>query len=77
MIADLPHFSDALVVKYASHQTIGLKYISRYGDLRSDFQRLNSILELQTINMLDYIGFTNLSTEEYENNVKKAIEEGV
>lgn len=77
VIADLPHFSDALVVKHASHQAIGLKYISRYGDLRSDFQRLNNILELQTINMLDYIGFTNLSTEECENNVKKAIEEGV
>lgn len=71
----LPHFCDALVVKFNVHQTFGNAYVQRYGRVPSHFIKNNHQEYEDIINTLDSLGYSQQSDEEYEQRVEEALKE--
>ncbi len=67
------HFCDALVVKYNIHQSFGISYIQKYGYTISDFKLWNDKNFIETLELLDKLGYSQQSQEEYKRSVAKAI----
>lgn len=69
----LPNFCDALVLKFFVHQQLGLAFQDKYGNIRTPYVDYNYSEFLRMINILDNLGYSQLSDEEYEQSVKNAL----
>lgn len=69
----LPKFCDALVLKFCVHQQLGYAYLSKYGQTRSRFSDFNYSEFQRMITTLDSLGYSQQTDEEYEQSVKKAL----
>ncbi len=71
----LPNFCDALVLKYSVHQHLGNLYFNKYGNIRSIYSDHNYSEYQSMIKMLDSLGYSQQTDEEYKQSVEKAIKE--
>ena len=65
VLASMPDFTPALVIKYNVHQTFGFASNDRHINPKSDFYRLNTKAFQDTIHHLDSLGYTNVPQEVY------------
>ena len=71
----LPNFCDALVLKFCVHQQFGYAYKSRFGQIRSHYSDYNYSEFLRMMNILDSLGYTQQTEEEYKQNVENALKD--
>lgn len=71
----LPNFCDALVLKFCVHQQFGFSYLNKYGQVRSNYSDRNYAEFQRVTNTLDSLGYSQLTDEEYERNVKDVLKE--
>lgn len=70
-----PNFSQALVVKYMNLVAFKEMFIKRYGKIWSDFA-FGIKNEMERIEvLLDNLGYSQITDEEYQQNVKRALDE--
>ena len=70
-----PNFSQALVIKYLNLASFKKSYIQTIGKKKSDYIiRVNKEMHA-TLNVLDSIGYSQISDEEYQQNVERALKE--
>lgn len=61
-----PHCMPALFVKFNSHKTLGLKYIEKYGQVPSDYISRNYKQYKTTQELIENLGYREISPENYE-----------
>lgn len=71
----LPHFCDALVLKFCVHQRLGYEYLNTYGQVRTHHSDYNYSEFQRMINQLDTLGYSQQTDEEYRQSVEKALKE--
>lgn len=69
----LPHFCDALVMKFCVHQQLGYAYLNRYGQIHTRYSDYNYSEFQRMMNTLDSLGYTQQTNEEYNQSVEKAL----
>ena len=69
----LPHFCDALVLKFCVHQQLGYAYQKKYGNDHTDYAYYNYSEFQRMINTLDSLGYSQQTEEEYKQSVEKAL----
>lgn len=69
----LPNFCDALVLKFCVHQQFGITYLNKFGPIRSYFLDYNYSEYLRIINILDSLGYSQQTDEEYKQSVENAL----
>ena len=75
VLKNMPHFCDALVVKFNICQFYVNAYVKRYGKVPSNFI-INTHNEYENIiTTLDSLGYSQQSEEEYKRRVEEAIKE--
>ena len=75
VIEHYPHYMTALFVKFNSLQTIGLKYIDKYGHTPSPFIEKNHKAYNDTRKQIESFGFREITRENYEEWVRVMEEE--
>lgn len=61
-----PHSLQALIIKYNTHQMLGIGYIKKYGKVPSNYIHNNYTIFKTTEKFIDNLGYRELSTENYE-----------
>lgn len=69
----LPTFCDALVLKLCVHQRLGLAFQIKYGNIRTSYADNNYSEYQRMINILDNLGYSQQTDEEYEQSVENAL----
>lgn len=69
----LPDFCDALVLKFYVHQQLGIAFQGKYGNTRTPYADYNYSEFLRMTSILDNLGYSQLTDEEYEQNVENAL----
>lgn len=69
----LPNFCDALVLKFCVHQQFGITYLNKFGPIRNHFLDYNYSEFQRMMNILDSLGYSQQTDEEYEQSVEKAL----
>lgn len=71
----LPNFCRALVLKFCVHQQLGRLYLNKYGQIRTYYADYNYAEFQRMINILDNLGYSELTDEEYLQNVENALKD--
>lgn len=69
----LPHFCDALVLKFYVHQQLGLAYNRKYGNVRTPYADYNYSEFQRMTTTLDILGYSQQTEEEYRQSVENAL----
>lgn len=70
-----PNFCQALVVKYLNLHYFGSCYVKKYGKVWSHFIIKNNEQYKSTLDLLDNLCYSQITDEEYRQNVERAMEE--
>ena len=71
----LPNFCDALVLKFIVHQQLGFAFQGKYGNIRTPYADYNYFEFQRMINILDNLGYSQQTDEEYKQCVKNALKD--
>ncbi len=71
----LPNFCDALVLKFCVHQQLGYAYLNKYGQVRTSYADNQYSQFRRILNILDSLGYSQQTDEEYGQSVKKALKD--
>ena len=71
----LPNFCDALVLKFCVHQQFGYAYERKYGRIQTNYIANNYSEFLHIINILDRLGYSQQTDEEYQQCVENALKQ--
>lgn len=71
----LPNFCDALVLKFCVHQQLGHAYLNKYGQVRTSYADNQYSQFRRILNILDSLGYSQQTDEEYGQSVKKALKD--
>ena len=66
----LPHFCDALVLKFCVHQQLDFAYQRRFGNVRTNCADYNYTEFQRIIKTLDSLGYSQQTEEEYKQSVE-------
>ena len=70
-----PNFCQALVVKYLNLHYFGSCYVKKYGKVWSHFIITNNEQYKSTLDLLDNLGYSQITDDEYQLNVERAMQE--
>lgn len=73
VLKTLPNFCDALVLKFVVHKRLGMAFQREYGNIRTPYLDNNYSEFKRMINILDNLGYSQLTDEEYEQNVENTL----
>ena len=75
VLAELPDFAEALVMKECTHQAFGFAYFDRFGKKDSSFLYWNYNCYKQAFDHLNLLGYTQVGEERYKILKQKEIEQ--
>lgn len=73
VLASLPNFCDALVVKFNVHQHLGIAFQNKYGKSHTPYIDKQFLEYQKVINKLDSLGYSQPTDEEYRQGVEEAL----
>lgn len=74
VLAQLPNFSDALIVKFNVMRSQGQSYVRKFGYFDTPYSNRHLAEFIDLMDKIDYLGYSQQTQEEYDERVREAMQ---